>query len=74
MTVTQRIEKFRSRHPITVVETEDPYIGRVYRCALEGLRVHPMRNGWWRHDAAEIVALLDQEYGGPFGTPRYECE
>lgn len=39
MTVTQRIERFRSRHPITVVETEDPYIGRVYRCALKGLRV-----------------------------------
>ena len=63
-TTTDRVAAFRSRHPITVIEVDDPHLGRISRCEHDGLRVNQLRDGRWRHDSREVVALLDEEYGG----------
>lgn len=69
-TTAETVALFRSNHRIVVVESNDPEKGRIYRCAIEDLRVHPMRDGRWRHDSDEIVALLEDNYGGPWGSPK----
>lgn len=70
LTATQRIDAYRSSHRIFLVSEQHADYGLIYRCAVDGLRVHPTRNGRWRHDSAEIKTLLDAEYGGPWGQPK----
>lgn len=49
------IELYRSRHTIRRVDGVRPGIGRVSVCAVDGLRIHPVRPmGSWRHDAEEV--------------------
>lgn len=54
MTPAETLAAYRTNHRIEVVDG---------RCAVDGIRVHPIRNGF-RHDAAEIIALIKAEYGG----------
>jgi len=68
--LAERVAAFRSEHKIHVLEEEHPDFGRIYRCELDGLRVHPMRDGRWRHDSDEVITLLNDEYGGAWGMPR----
>lgn len=69
-TPAARIAAYRSRHLIVLSEEMHPDFGRIYRCEVDGLRVHPTRDGHWRHDSAELTNLLDAEYGGAWGMPR----
>lgn len=63
-TAEDRIAAFRSNHRISITVTQDPDLGQIARCDVDGLRVHPMRNGRYRHDTREALALLDSVYGG----------
>lgn len=70
MTTTERIAAFRGRHLINVIEEQHADFGHIYRCASDELRVHPTRDGRWRHDSAEVTDLLNAEYGGSWGKQR----
>lgn len=63
-TPEERIAAYRSDHRIVVVETTDPDLGRITRCELDGIRVHPMRDGRYRHDTRAATDLLNEVYGG----------
>ena len=71
-TPEERVAAFRSRHLINLVEEQDPDLGRIYRCALDGLRVQATRDGRWRHDGGAVTTLLDSVYGGSWGSRKYE--
>jgi hypothetical protein len=66
-TPADRLKAYRSRHLIDLRATDEAHI---YRCAVDGIQVHGTRDGRWRHDHSEIVALLEAEYGGPWGGPK----
>jgi hypothetical protein len=65
-----RLTAYRSEHRIFLVDEEHPDFGHIFRCRTDGIRVHPTRNDRWYHDPAELKALLDANYGGPWGSPR----
>jgi len=50
-----KIERYRQRHTIQ----PEPYSQGLdhhfdYRCAHDGIRVHPIRGGRWIHDPTEV--------------------
>jgi len=69
-TPAERLALYRSKHLIDLQVEMHPLFARIYRCAVDGLRVHSTRNARWYHDPAELKSLLDAEYGGPWGGPR----
>lgn len=71
-TAIDRLAAYRSDHRIFLVDEQHPSFGHIFRCGTDGIRVHPTRNGRWRHDSSELKTLLDANYGGPWGTPVVE--
>lgn len=69
MTVADQLAAWRSIHKIDPIEAEHPTFGRITRCSVDGIRVHWITRAW-RHDRDEILAMLDQEFGGAWGFPK----
>lgn len=67
--ITDRLTAWRTVHKIEPIEDEHPTFGRITRCSVDGIRVHWITKAW-RHDQDEVVALLDEEYGGAWGFPK----
>ena len=69
LTAASQLAAYRSNH---VIELQQH--GGEWRCAVDGLRVLPLRVHLgdprrWRHDPSQIERLLKAQYGGPFGNP-----
>lgn len=58
MTVQTNIAAYRTRHVIDPKALQED-IGLVYRCPVDGLRVHRTRSGW-RHDATAVREAAEQ--------------
>lgn len=67
-TPSERLAAFQSRHLIaphliSPATLDDPILGGQVVCEVDGIRVHPIRNGW-RHDTAETTRLFSEVNGG----------
>lgn len=58
-TTTQSLALYRSNHRIQVDDSGDRTV-----CSVDGIRVHRTRGATYRHDTAEIAALIKESYGG----------
>ena len=67
MTAADTLKAYRSDHVITL--TGNAYTGGE-RCLVDGIRVLTKRDGKWRHHPSELIALMDEVYGGPWGGPK----
>ncbi len=63
-TTPPALTAYRTRHTVKPVrDWQDDFRTFVNVCERDGIRVHPLRNGTYRHDASEVAQLAAFERG-----------